>query len=1138
MEVRDLRVQLKGRADVVDEISLEIRPGEVLGLVGESGSGKTTVGMALLGHVRRGGELGGGVILIDGQDLAGLGESGLRKLRGGTVAYIPQDPGTSLNPALRLRTQLAEVLEAHAGSWSADEREARMREALDEVALPSDDAFLARYPHQLSGGQQQRVAIAMAFACRPQVIVCDEPTTGLDVTTQARVLQTVRELCRSHRVAALYVSHDLAVVAELADRVAVMYAGRIVETGTRDELFYAARHPYTRRLLRAVPDLEGKRAVVGIPGHAPLPSNRPDGCFFHPRCPLATDECRREFPPAFAFGPGHLVRCYHADEAPRDLAVEGGAGAAAAAQAPEVVLSVRGLDGHHGARHTLFDVSLEVHRRECLALVGESGSGKTTLARCVAGLHKDFTGEVRLRDDVLPPAARRRTDAARKDIQYVFQNPYASLNPRRTVGQTIARQLELFGLGGGKEVSRRVSECLERVVALGHGGQPLPRRAVGRRAPARGHRPRPGGGARHDGVRRDHLGARRVRAGRHHRPAPRPAHGHGPLPALHHPQPRPHPHHRRPGGGDDGGAHRGDRADRDRARAPERALHPAAAGQHPEHRGHAGPGRRPRRLTAAPPNVLLLMGDQLAASWLPFGGHPVVQAPVLGALAREGVVFEQAYCASPLCAPSRAALLTGRLPSRTGVYDNAAEMRASEPTFVHHLRAAGYATCLSGKMHFVGPDQLHGFEERLTTDVYPADLDWTPDWRLPLTERLPWYHTMESVLTPGVCAASMQMDYDDLVAAQAVRKVRDLARDRSGRPFFLCVSFTHPHDPWELRPPYWERYDRDAIDLPAVGPIPRAEADPHSVRLRDMAGIDEAALGEAEIRAARHGYYAGISYLDERIGEVLAALHETGLAGDTIVLFCADHGEMLGERGLWYKMAFFDPAAARAAAGLGAGAAGGRARGGAGVPARPRADPARAVRAPGRGGARGGRGRAQPRAADGRRRGAADDVDVVAEYLAEGVTAPAVMIRRGRFKYIACAGDPEQLYDLEADPHELANLAGDPAHADVCAALRAEVARRWDLEALRETVLDSQRRRRVVVEALRQGQPERWDFLPRARRAFVRGSDDLYALQREARLDAPGWTTHDRLRRPQRLALGRGACAASATGLPRVPRAR
>jgi peptide/nickel transport system ATP-binding protein len=337
-----------------------------------------------------------------------------------------------------------------------------LREALEEVALPSDDAFLARYPHQLSGGQQQRVAIAMAFACRPNVIVCDEPTTGLDVTTQARVLATVRDLCRRHQVAALYVSHDLAVVAELADRVAVMYAGRIVESGTRDELFLTPRHPYTRRLLRAVPDLEGKRAVVGIPGHAPLPRNRPQGCPFHPRCDLATEECLREFPPAFEFSTGHRVRCFHASEAAREIPVEGGPNGAHVPLEREVVLTVRGLNAHHGARHTLFDIDLEVHRHECLALVGESGSGKTTLARCVAGLHKDFTGDVRLRDVALPPAARSRSDVARKEIQYVFQNPYASLNPRRTVGQTIARQLELFKLGG-EDVGRRVGECLERV---------------------------------------------------------------------------------------------------------------------------------------------------------------------------------------------------------------------------------------------------------------------------------------------------------------------------------------------------------------------------------------------------------------------------------------------------------------------------------------------------------------------------------------------------------------------------------------------------------------------------------------------------------------------------------------------------
>jgi len=463
VEVRDLRVELVGRGyDVVDEISIEIRPGEVLGLVGESGSGKTTVGMALLGHVRRGGKVGGGAVVIDGRDLAQLDAAGLRGLRGGTVAYIPQDPGTSLNPALRLRTQLRETLDAHAGGQSDAERDARLQEALGEVALPSDDGFLARYPHQLSGGQQQRVAIAMAFACRPNVIVCDEPTTGLDVTTQARVLETVRDLCRSHSVAALYVSHDLAVVAELADRVAVMYAGRIVEAGTRDQLFGAARHPYTRRLLRAVPDLEGKRAVVGIPGFAPLPGRRPEWCFFEPRCTLATDVCRSAFPPAFEFEPGHRARCYHTDEAQREVPVEGGVDEVHVDRKPEVVLGIRGLDAHYGTRATLFGIELEVHRHECLALVGESGSGKTTLARCVAGLHKDYTGAVVLGDDELPPAARSRSDAARKQIQYVFQNPYASLNPRRTVGQTVARQLELF-FPGRKDMGRRVGECLERV---------------------------------------------------------------------------------------------------------------------------------------------------------------------------------------------------------------------------------------------------------------------------------------------------------------------------------------------------------------------------------------------------------------------------------------------------------------------------------------------------------------------------------------------------------------------------------------------------------------------------------------------------------------------------------------------------
>jgi peptide/nickel transport system ATP-binding protein len=464
VQVSDLRIDIAAKhVDIVDEIVIDIQPGEVLGLVGESGSGKTTVGMALLGHVKRGGALAGGAIRIGGRELASLGETDLRRLRGGTVSYVPQDPGTALNPALRIGIQLFEILEAHQPGGSEEDRIKRVREALEEVALPTSDAFLRRYPHQLSGGQQQRVAIAMAFANRPAVIVCDEPTTGLDVTTQARVLETVRDLCQTHRVAALYVTHDLAVVAELADRVAVMYAGRIVESGPRQQIFAAPSHPYTRRLLRAVPDIAGKRTVVGIPGHAALPGKRPQGCFFHPRCDFAKDDCRAAFPPVSEVGARHHVRCYHVDEVARTAPPEGAGQTRREVAGEDVVLAVRGLDAFYGGIPALFDIDLEVHHNECLALVGESGSGKTTLARSVAGLHKDWTGEVRLGDAALPQAARRRSSEARKDIQYVFQNPYASLNPRRTIGQTIARQLELFFGGAKRDAGRRVAECLERV---------------------------------------------------------------------------------------------------------------------------------------------------------------------------------------------------------------------------------------------------------------------------------------------------------------------------------------------------------------------------------------------------------------------------------------------------------------------------------------------------------------------------------------------------------------------------------------------------------------------------------------------------------------------------------------------------
>ena len=269
-------------------------------------------------------------------------------------------------------------------------------------------------------------------------------------------------------------------------------------------------------------------------------------------------------------------------------------------------------------------------------------------------------------------------------------------------------------------------------------------------------------------------------------------------------------------------------------------------------------------MTPRPPNILLVVADQLGAAALPAYGNPVVHAPALTALGAAGTVFDAAYCASPLCAPSRAAMLTSRLPSETGVYDNASELAAGQPTIAHLLRAAGYRTALAGKMHFIGPDQLHGFEQRLTTDIYPSDFDWTPDWALAPDERLAWYHNMASVRQTRVTEAAMQTDYDDEVGFEAARQLRDTARLGDGRPFFLTVSFTCPHDPWEVRRAHWDLYDGVDIGQPTVDVIPRDRADPHSIRLRDMYQADQDPLTAEQAAAARRGYLAAVSELDQR----------------------------------------------------------------------------------------------------------------------------------------------------------------------------------------------------------------------------------------------------------------------------------
>ncbi len=498
-------------------------------------------------------------------------------------------------------------------------------------------------------------------------------------------------------------------------------------------------------------------------------------------------------------------------------------------------------------------------------------------------------------------------------------------------------------------------------------------------------------------------------------------------------------------------------------------------------------------MTADAPNILLVMADQMAPAHLPiFGG--IARAPFMQALASDGVVFDCAYCASPLCSPSRASLMTGLLPSRTRVYDNAAEFAADLPTFAHRLRLGGYRTILSGKMHFCGPDQLHGFEERLTTDIYPADYGWTPDWGRP-GERPSWYHNMSSVAEAGVCVRTNQLDFDDEVAFASERAIFDLARSRDRRPFLLVASFTHPHDPFAVAQRYSDLH-RDADIPPPAPPVAPEALDPHSRRLRHVCAIDAEPVTDAQTRAARRAYLGAIAYVDDQLGRLMAALRASGLAENTVVVLASDHGEMLGDRGLWYKMNFFDGAAR--------------------VPlviASPGRFAPRRVAAsvslldlmptlvdlaggdPGLGGPIDGRSLAP------HLEGRTGHDEALGEYLAEGAIAPMVMIRRGPFKFIHSRPDPDQLYDMAADPGERANLAADPARAGEVAAFRDEVARRWRLDALDAEVRASQRRRRLVGAALATGTVHAWDFQPLrdAARQYIRSGVDLDDLEARAR---------------------------------------
>ncbi len=505
------------------------------------------------------------------------------------------------------------------------------------------------------------------------------------------------------------------------------------------------------------------------------------------------------------------------------------------------------------------------------------------------------------------------------------------------------------------------------------------------------------------------------------------------------------------------------------------------------------------------PNFVIVMADQLTAPAVGAYGNSVALTPYIDRLAQQGVLFENAYCNSPLCAPARFSMMSGQLPSHIGAYDNASEFPARIPTFAHYLRDLGYQTCLSGKMHFIGPDQLHGFEERLTTDIYPADFGWTPDWEAK-DQRVDWWcHNLSSVTQAGIAETTNQLEFDDEVGHQTIQKIYQLARRGDKRPFLLTASFTHPHDPYAARKAYWDRYNKDAIDLPNVPAMTYGDLDPHSQRIHDLCAMGETEINQEDIRNARHAYYASTSYIDDWLGRIVGTLEDSGLMENTVVIFISDHGDMLGERGLWYKMVFFEGAMR--------------------IPM--------IISAPGR--FRANRisnnvslldllptlvELASPQDAaveyadhiDGRSLVpllsgdfSGDCDEAVGEMLCEGAIAPCMMIKRGRYKFIHSDPDPDQLFDVIKDPNELHNLSGMSDVADLERGFVDEIESRWNSTVLREEVIADQKRRRKVFGSLSKGVHTSWDhhYAQDAAQKFMRNNMDLNVLERETRYPPP-----------------------------------
>jgi peptide/nickel transport system ATP-binding protein len=465
-----------GRISVkaVTDVSFELYPGRVLGIVGESGSGKSVTARSIMGMLRAPGKVGQGRVLLEGTDLLGLSEKEMRAIRGKKIAMVFQDPQAALNPVMRVGDQIAEALIIH-GAPAALARE-RAKALLSQVGIPDIERTIDQFPHEFSGGMRQRVVIAIALANDPALLIADEPTTALDVTIQAQILRLLGKLRQELGISIIMITHDMGVVAELCDDLVVMYGGRVVEKGTVRAVFADPRHPYTAALLKAVPRLDatGDDPLIAIPGAPPVPLRLPPGCAFHPRCSHAIAICRSEVPPLAALGPDRASACWVAaqggDVAPVAPAAdtrirERSDGVAPALSLENVRTNVArggGLLRKNSPVYAVDGVSLAVRPRETLGLVGESGCGKSTLSRTIMGINPASEGRISVEGvDVTAMGPAEREQVART-VQYVFQDPFASLNPRRTIGQSILEALEVVGTIGA-DADGRMAELLTRV---------------------------------------------------------------------------------------------------------------------------------------------------------------------------------------------------------------------------------------------------------------------------------------------------------------------------------------------------------------------------------------------------------------------------------------------------------------------------------------------------------------------------------------------------------------------------------------------------------------------------------------------------------------------------------------------------